>query len=215
MLSRERRAFTLLEVLMAFGAGSLLIGVIYFFHFGMLHTNRETVDIIYLNERSELARNQIANDLRMTYYLTELKPDRIVLHRLPAVPIGSDERFALDRLRLITVEYSLARKDRENKTSLLRREGIASDARSLFDVDWAAPDVFSGFVYILPREKGDPVPRFRVFDPVQQSSTDLRRITMVRTSLNLKLGKRSIHLVGKTFVPLAFTNTLQAHWNIE
>jgi len=207
------RAFTLIEVLMAFAAGSILIGIIYFFHFGLIKTWNRTSDKLDLNSIAGIVLDTFARDLRMTYRISELRPDHLILQRFPSEPVQSWEGFGLDNLQLTTWEY-LFRKEGE-RSVFIRRQGIGDVGRPLFDVANARKDIFTGYVLNLPRDKGDPFPRFNVFKTEDQSPAELKRVTLMRIHLNLKAGTDQVDLVSKIFLPIIYGNVLQPDWNVE
>ncbi|MBI4863718.1 MAG: hypothetical protein HY815_26175 [Candidatus Riflebacteria bacterium] len=211
--NRRPRAFTLLEVLMAFLSGSILIGIIYFFFFGMYRTSGKALDKMDLNGIAELAIDTLTRDLRMTYTFNEVKPDRLTIQRLPGEEIQSGQGFSVDQLHLKAVEYALVKG--EQRAKLVRKEGMADAGKVIFEVDDAAKEIFTAYVLDVPQEKGDQFPRFHVFDTVGQPSGELKRITLVRVSLALKIANDRIHVISKVFLPLAYNNTLQANWNVE
>jgi hypothetical protein len=208
-----RKAFTLLEVLMAFGAGSILLGVIYFFHFGLMNTWKITTDKLDLNNVAEITLETLVRDLRMTYRITEFKPDHLILQRLPSEPTPSSDGFSLDRLQLLSIEYILKKEGR--RSVLVRRQGLGDEGRRIFDVEDAQKEIFTAYVLDLPRQKGDPFPRFHVFDAFSHPSEELPRISMVRIHLGFKGVADHIDLVSKVFLPICYNNVLQANWSLE
>lgn len=216
-MKTNRRGFTLLEVLMAFGAGSILLGVVYFFYFGILKTTVDAGSKIDLNDVSERALMTITNDLRNTYAFTEFRPNRIVLQRLPQDAISSEEMASIGSMHLHAVEYEIVQ-EKDQRAKLMRREpnGVGAEAeKRVIDVDEAKLDMFTGYVYDQPTEKDDTVPRFHVFDHQTQSTGELPRITLVRVSLDFRQGKTNMQLVSKVFLPIAHNNTVHGNWNVE
>jgi len=213
MTTRGRSAFTLIEVLMAFGAGSILLAVIYFFHFGLVKTWSKTTDKLDLNTRAEVALETITRDLRMAHHITELKSDQLIMQKLPSEAVQSWEGFSRDNLRLVSIEY-LLKKD-GNHTCLIRRLGLGDAGLKLFDVPEASKEIFTGYVLDLPKEKGDPFPRFHLFDMLAQPSGELPKVTLVSVRLALKTPAESIELISKVHLPVAHANVLQADWNVE
>lgn len=214
-MTRTRRGFTLLEVLMAFGAASILLGVVYFFYFGILKTSHGAQQKMDLNDISERALVTLTNDLRNAYAFTEFRPNRIVFQRLPNQPISPDEMASIGSLNLHAVEYELV-KEKDKKPVLIRREPNALDnqqEKRVIDMDDASSDLFSGFVYDQPADKDDSVPRFHVFDHQTQPSGELPRITLVRVSMDFKVGDTRMQLVSKVFLPIAHNNVVQGSSN--
>jgi hypothetical protein len=209
-----RRAFTLLEVLMAFGAGSMLLGIIYFFHFGLVKTWSKTTDKLDLTTVAEVGLETLTRDLRMTHHVSEIKPDRILISKLPAQAVENQESFSAENLRLIAIEYFI-RKDAKGHSSLLRRQGLGGKDQLIFEVPDVRTDVFTAYVLDLPKDKNDPFPRFHAFDAQTHPSGDLPRITLIRIHLSLKGTTETVDLVSKVFLPVAHANVLQGDWNVE
>lgn len=205
----RRKGFTLLEVLMAFGVSSMLLGIVYFFYFGIIKTGTNSQQRIDLNDLCERTIVTLTNDLRNAAEITELRPHRLVFQRLANAPISSDEMSGT--LNLHSVEYELV-KEKGKRARLERREPNAmglESKRTVVEIDDAKENIFTGFVYDLPSEKDDTVPKFHVFAHQVQTSSELPRITMVRVGLDYKVGDTRMQLVSKIFLPLAHNNVVQ------
>lgn len=211
-----RRGFTLLEVLMAFGVSSMLLGVVYFFYFGLLKTGNVSNQKMDLNDISERALVTLTNDLRNAVAFTEFRPHRIAFQRLSNERITQEEMGG--QLSMHIVEYELT-KEKGQKVKLVRREPNATELKlgshDVIQMDDAESAVFTGYVYDLPNEKEDTVPNFHVFDHVPQSSAELGRITMCRVSFDFKVGDTRAQLVSKVFLPLAHNNVVQGTAAVE
>jgi hypothetical protein len=191
-----------------------LIGVIYFFHFGLLKTGTVAADRIDMTRIAELAMDTIAQDLQMCYELTDFKPDDIVMKCLPPEPVLAGQSFAPRDLQLNTVEYVL-RKTRSNRYQLVRRKGIDDAGRIIVDAGEINKDLFLGYVLDLPQDKNDQFPKYHVYDSVANPTAELKRVSLVRLNLMIKEQRTSIHTVSKTFLPVAYNNTVQADWNVQ
>ena len=205
----NRRGFTLLEVLMAFGVSSMLLGIVYFFYFGIIKTGTRTGQKIDLNDLAERALVTITNDLRNAASFTEFRPGRIVFQRLANAPITTEEMTGA--LSLHAVEYELV-KEKGKHAKLERREpnALGADAQhTVIEMDDCGDNIFTGFVYDSPTEKEDTVPNFHVFNHQVQTSSELPRITLVRVMFDLKVGDQRMQMVSKVFLPLAHNNVVQ------
>lgn len=213
----RRRGFTLLEVLMAFGASSILLAVVYFFFFGMQKTSTGSLEKFDINATTNVALNSIMSDLRNAYTFSEFRPHHIVMQRLPGQPISSDEIAAIGNLHLHAVEYEIIQ-EKDGHARLYRREPalLTNDAnRAIIEVDEANLNMFTGYVYDRPTDKEDSIPKFHIFDTVAQPSVDLPRITMVKLRMEFRVGKTRSALVSKVFLPIAHNNTVQGDWTVE
>ena len=205
----SRRGFTLLEVLMAFGASSILLLSVYFFYFGILKTGISSGQKIDLNDISERAIVSLTNDLRNATAFTEFRPNQIVFQRLAPAPITSEEMAGT--VNQYTVSYELV-KEKGKGARLLRKEpnALGNEAEKLLiQMDDSADGLFTGFVYDPPTEKDDTVPKFHVFNTQVQTSSELPRITLVRVSFDFKVGETRMQLVSKIFLPVAHNNVVQ------
>jgi prepilin-type N-terminal cleavage/methylation domain-containing protein len=215
-MTRTRRGFTLLELLMAFGVSTILLATVYFFYFGILKMNTGGMARIELNQIAETTLLRLTADLRMAYRFTEIRPHRLVLQRLPASAITSDELSNVNGPPLTTVEYELVKLDKLKKVQLQRRENQAVTPDEVFTLDYADYEIFKGFVLDMPVDKEDTMPKFHVFDHVQQPSGDLQKIALMRISLHLGVGPTDkFHLVSKVYMPFIHNATLQGNWNLE
>ncbi len=211
----NRKAFTLIEVLMAFGTGAMLIAIIYFFHFGLMKTSTMAVDRIDMTRTAELVIDTIAQDLQMVYELTELKGNNLVMKCLPPEPVLSGQSFAPRDLQFNRVEYVLA-KGKNNKTvQLIRKRSIEDEGHVLAEATEIDKDLFQGYVLDLPQDKKDQFPKYHLYDSVSNPTAELKRVSLVRINLLIKEQRSAIHMVTKTFLPVAYNNTVQADWNIQ
>lgn len=211
----NRRGFTLLELLMAFGAGSILLATVYFFYFGILKTTVRATTSIDLNGTAELALQTLTADLRMAYRFSEFRPHRFVMQRLPGAAISTDEISDIGSIKLTTVEYEVLRDRDTKRVKLWRSENKDVRGKNVFEVDDADLEMFTGYVLDLPREKEDTMPKFHILDYASQPGTDLARIALMRVNLKLKIGGDSIHLVSKIYMPIVHNATLQGNWNLD
>lgn len=211
----NRRGFTLLELLMAFGAGSILLATIYFFYFGILKTTIGATTKIDLNGTAELALQTLVTDMRMAYRFSEFRPHRFMMQRFPGATISADEIADISSVKLTTVEYEVLRDRNTKRVSLWRSENKDVQGKNVIECDDIDMEMFTGYVLDLPREKEDTMPKFHILDYQAQSSSDLARITLMRVSLKLKIGQDSIHLVSKIHMPIVHNATLQGNWNLE
>lgn len=209
MSMRQRKGFTLLEVLMAFGASSILLLSVYFFYFGILKTGVFSGQKIDLNDICERGIVALTNDLRNAVAFTEFRQNHIVFQRLAAAPISSEEMAGT--VNTFTVAYELV-KEKGKPTRLMRREpnALGNEAeRMVIQMDEAADALFTGYVYDPPTEKDDTVPKFHVFNTQVQTSSELPRITLVRVGLDFRVGETKMQLVSKVFLPVAHNNVVQ------
>lgn len=206
---RQRKGFTLLEVLMAFGASSILLLSVYFFYFGILKTGIFSQQKIDLNDICERAIVSLTNDLRNAVAFTEFRGNLIVFRRLAAAPITSDEMAGT--VNTFTVSYELV-KEKGKAAKLVRKEpnALGNEAeRVVIQMDDSADAIFTGYVYDPPTEKDDTVPKFHVFNAQIQTSSELPRITLVRVGLDFRVGETKMQLVSKVFLPVAHNNVVQ------
>ena len=201
---------------MAFAVSTVLLMVVYFFNFGMMNTGRVSGEKFDLNQIMETALNSITADLRNAYAFTEFRPNHIVMQRLPGSPITGEELAAIGSLQLHAVEYELVQ-EKDGPTILWRREPgtVGSKDQRIALLDSAKPELFTGYVYDRPAEKDDPVPSFHIFNTSVQTSGDLPRITLVRLNFDFRVGKTTMQMVSKVFLPIAHNNTVQGDWNVE
>jgi prepilin-type N-terminal cleavage/methylation domain-containing protein len=211
----NRRGFTLLELLMAFGAGSILLATIYFFYFGILQTTVRATTKIDLNGTAELALQTLVTDLRMAYRFSEFRPHRFMMQRLPGATISADEIADISSVKLTTVEYEVFRDKDTKRVALWRCENKYMPGKNVIECDDIDLEMFTGYVLDLPREKEDTMPKFHVLDYQAQSSNELARVTLMRVNLKLKIGQDSIQLVSKIHMPIVHNATLQGNWNLE
>jgi hypothetical protein len=211
----QRKAFTLIEVLMAFGTGAMLIAVIYFFHFGLMKTGSMAADRIDMTRTAELVIDTIAQDLQMAYELTELKPDNLVMKCLPAEPVLSGQSFAPRDLQLNRVEYAVVKGKYNNRWSVVRKRLAEEAGHVLAEASEIDKDLFMGYVLDLPQDKKDQFPKYHLYDSVGNPVAELKRVSLVRINLRIKEQRSAIHMVAKTFLPVAYNNTVQADWNIQ
>ena len=211
----NRRGFTLLELLMAFGAGSILLATVYFFYFGILRTTVVATTKIDLNGTAELALQTLTADMRMAYRFTEFRPHRLMMQRLPGAAISSEEIADIGSLKLTTVEYEVFRDKTTKRVALWRSENKDTRGKNVIECDDIDMEMFTGYVLDLPREKEDTMPKFRILDYQAQPTADLARIALMRVSLKLKIGQDNIHLVSKLYMPIVHNAVLQGNWNLE
>lgn len=212
----RRRGFTLLELLMAFGAGSILLATVYFFYFGILRTTVDATTKIDLNGTAEVALQTLVADMRMAYRFSEFRPHRFMMQRLPGATISSEEIADVASIKLTTVEYEIVRNRTTKKVSLWRSENKDHYGKNVInEIDDIDMEMFTGYVLDLPREKEDTMPKFHVLDYQAQSSSDLARLTLMRVNLKLKIGKDSIQMVSKIHMPIVHNAVLQGNWNLD
>lgn len=211
----QRRGFTLLELLMAFGAASILLATVYFFYFGILKTTIGATTKIDLNTTAEVALQTLTSDLRMAYRFSEFRPHRFVMQRLPGAAISPDEISDISSTKLITVEYDLSRDKDTKRVKLWRSENKDVQGKNVFEVDDADLEMFTGYVLDLPREKDETMPKFRVLDYATQPGSDLAKIALMRVNMKVKIGTDSIQLISKIYMPIVHNATLQGNWNLD
>lgn len=220
MIFTRRRAFTLVELLIAFAISTVLLGVIWYFFLGFQGLGERGKGKLELNQYAELAMENLVRDMRMAEAVLELRPDRLRIER-SALPENLPYQQLAFRSRVVeTVTYEVVREERF--VSFRRSVGFG-DPRELFRVDDCGKEVFEGLVLqnmpsIAERQKmGDAFfwPKLEPFEALGQSSSDLKRIILLRVSFDLKLKKDSISLVSKVFLPSVYQRVTQKDWNPE
>lgn len=214
------RAFTLVELLIAFAISTVLLGVIWYFFLGFQGLGERGKGKLELNQYAELAMENLVRDCRMAEAVLELRPDRLRIER-STLPDDLPYQHLAFRSRVVeTVTYDVLR---EGGKAAFRRAVGFEQPRVLFRVDDCGKEVFQGLVMeampgIVERKKlGEKFywPKLSSFDPVGQSSSDLKRIVLLRVGFDLELRKDTISLVSKVFLPSVHQKITQQDWNAE
>ena len=217
-MRRRGRGFTLIELLVAFAISTVLLGAIYFFYVGFVKTGEQTKQMAFLNMVVDNKLEALTRDLRSAVEITELRPRQIRFrrHKLSRGELSSVD---LETKRLETVEYRVVA--REGGFVFQRQVGFESP-EELFRVRGCADEVFRGYVLQPPPDPGkNPsqdqagFPRFKSYDTVTQSSSDLARIPLVRVVLDLETQSDAIVVRGKVFLPLVYARLVEPDWNTE
>lgn len=200
---------------MAFAVSSVLIGVIYTFHFGLLGTGRKAEEKVYLNQLVATAFEKWTRELHMCERVLELHPDWMKFQKFHLDPEAGDELgMPVDSTRLETITYRLVRGD---KSAHIERQ-VGFDEPMIFvrQVEDISDDIFKGYVLTLP-ESGSlqGPPRFHLFDPVAQAAREKDRICLLSIRLALTNGKDGLEAVSKVALPVVHARLIQPEFNLE
>mgnify|MGYP001547704177 FL=1 len=214
----RRRGFTLIELLIAFAISTVLLGAIYFFYVGFVKTGEQTRRMAFLNMVVDNKLEIMTRDLKSAVELIELHPRQIRFKRYK-LPRGELRAIDLETKRLETVEYRVVK--REGRHVFLRQIGFETP-EELFRVRECSEEVFRGYVLLPPPESGKKTtkkthnfPRFKVFDTVTQSSSQVDRVPLIKITMKLKTASDTIHIVGKVFLSQVYANLVEPDWNAE
>jgi len=215
---RRGRAFTLIELLIAFAVSTVLLGAIYFFYIGFLHGSTATGAMAIRDMDVDTALDGMRRDLALAVQVLELHPRQIRFKRRK-LPRGALGAMDLETRQLETVEYRVAK--REGMNVLMVQVGFETPVE-LFKVRECGEEVFRGYVLQPPPEPGKKgeftpasFPRFRIFDTVTQSSSDVSRIPLVRITLRLSDGGDRLDVVTKVFMTQVYASLVEPDWNAE
>ena len=214
----RRRGFTLIELLIAFAISTVLLGAIYFFYVGFVKTGEQTRRMAFLNMVVDNKLEIMTRDLKSAVKLIELHPRQVRFKRYK-LPRGELRAIDLETKRLETVEYRVVK--REGRHVFLRQIGFETP-EELFRVRECSEEVFRGYVLLPPPESGKKTtkkthnfPRFKVFDTVTQSSSQVDRVPLIKITMRLKTASDTIHIVGKVFLSQVYADLVEPDWNAE
>lgn len=214
-IAERRRGFTLLEVLLSFAVGTVLIGVIYFFYLGIYQTGRKTEERVFLNQHAELVLERIVRELQLAVTITELDPDAITFQRPEISPWGEDGfEVNMDTTRKAFAKVSYRRHELDGgRVAFQRKMGMGS-WEALFTVDHLDRNIFRAWV--VPRgaeESPHEVPSMRLFRPGYDEHSWYERIPLVGLRFQMKNGRDSMEIVTKAFLPPVWAKIQQPAWN--
>jgi len=213
---KRYKAFTLIELLIAFSISTILLGAIYFFYISFVKTGNKTRGMAILNMVVNNKLERISKDLKYAVELTALYPDRISFKR-QKLPDGELSVFDLESTKFETIEYSVKKED--GVVNFYRQSGFDSPEK-MFNVRQCNSEVFRGYVLMAEREQNSslkklPFPSFRTFDTHSQNSTDLARIPIIKISMELQTRVDKIFMVSKVFMPMIYSRLVEPDWNTE
>lgn len=214
-----RRAFTLIELLIAFAISTVLLGAIYIFYVGIMKTGGKTRKMAFLNMKVDNKLEKLTRDLKSAIEILELHPRQIRLKRYK-LPKGELRSVDLETKRYETIEYRM--EEREGRFVFFRQRGF-ENPKELFRVRECNEEIFRGYVLIPTASKNggkhsdgvDDFPQFEIFDTVSQSSTKVQRIPLVKITFDLATATDDIHVVSKVFIPQVFARIVEPDWNAE
>jgi prepilin-type N-terminal cleavage/methylation domain-containing protein len=215
---RSRRpGFTLLEVLIAMGVGSMLILVIYFFFSGIYRTGSKSESRLELNQHAEIQLERLVRELQLAVEMKELRPDRISFKRPQILRWGKTSGYEvnmdLSTHKFQTVTYRRKELEGGKRVALQRILGMERPD-TLFIVDELDKKIFTGWV--IPRgaeETPHEVPEMEIYNPARDVRSDLERIPLIRIRFKMKIGLDRIDILTKAFVPPVYAKIVQPNWN--
>lgn len=209
-----KRAFTLIELIVAFGVSVMLIGTIYFYFFGVIHTHARAQEKELLNEAANHALERMVRELRMTESLESIRPDEIVFKKYHTGSAEEEEarEFTGEKPVLDTITYKLKKTEKSHR--LERRLNMEQET-TVFSVEACGPDIFTGFVLEeRDPDKGD-TPRYHLFDPTQQASGELARVVMINLRLKLSQANDTLDIRTRVSLPAPYARLMQPAWNAD
>lgn len=210
----SRPGFTILEVMICVGIGSMLINVIYFFYTNFYKVGTKTQERLALNELAELKLDRCVRELQLAVEFLEFKSDSITFRRPAAKILEEGAKFQINmgaRARKFERVTFRRYENKQGKIEFQRRIGF-DDPEVLFTVDRLDPEIFRGWV--IPSEKeGRREDTLRIYDKFKGFRSDLERIPLIRIRFKMKLGQDSIEILTKAFIPPIHAKIQQPFWN--
>ncbi|MBI3894272.1 MAG: prepilin-type N-terminal cleavage/methylation domain-containing protein [Candidatus Wallbacteria bacterium] len=209
-----RRAFTLIELMVSFGVSVMLLGSIWFFHFGGLDTWRRGQQKEILNELSNTALERMVRELRMAESVTAVKANGIEFQKYHVGSPAEEDAHAYtgEKPVLETIRYELVRGERNVR--LERAVGLEK-GQTVFVVEKCEPEIFTAWVLEeRDLEKDDDV-KMHPFDFTQQNGDEVKRIVLIGLTLKLAQQSDSLEIRTKVSLPSVYTRLMQPGWNTE
>ncbi len=199
-----RRAFTLVELLLAMSLTILVGGVMYLLQTQGLSTVAKGTTRLTLQSELRRKMERLVTDLRGAKEVLEVRPDFLKISRFP--DRGQDE----DEIPpLVVVTYHV---ERTEKRAVLVRAERGEAPVEILSADHIGEGIFRPFfVDHLP----DGGPQFTPFDMRVNDSDQRRRITFLRIQLRMRQGRESITLTTAVTLRIAHSRLLQPAWHFR
>ena len=214
---RKRRfGFTMLEVMMGVGIGSMLINAIYFFYTNFYRVGDKTAARLELNEVAELKLDRVVRELQLAVKFTEFKPDTITFQRPAARLLAEGAKFQINMEGGNRTLERVTFRRRENVDGTIvfeRREGFGL-WEELLKVNSLDEKIFTGWVIPSSKEQKRSG-KFRIYDRFKGFRSDLERIPLVRIRLKMKKGQAKLEILTKAYLPPVHSRVLQPNWNSD
>ena len=211
---KKWKAFTLIELLIAFSISTILLGSIYFFYISFVKTGSKTREMAFLNMDANNELEKLGRELKYAVEITALYPDRIQFKR-QKLPPGELSVLDLETSKLETIEYKIVFK--EGRAHIMKQVGLSAP-KSILRVNNCNKDVFKG--YVLSSAEGDnfkgkdlPFPSFTPYDSRTQNSNELNRIPIVKLTFELENRNDKVCFIGKVFMPVIYSRLVEPDWN--
>lgn len=201
---REKKGFTLVELLVAMALSILIGGVLYLLQSTGL--SQVSKGAIQLTMQSEVRRKieRVVSDLRCANEVLEVAPGSIKVSQLKSSGEG-DEAGTIEHF---TVTY-YADKD-EDRTAFFRKEGNAQPVK-LFTVDHIDNEIFYPFYQFKPDAKQD-YPSFAPFNMHENDSGKREKISFIRIRMKLRQKKEFLSLATAVTLRPAHQRQIQPFW---
>lgn len=203
----QRKAFTLVELLIGMTLTLLVSGVLYLIQStGVSTVNKGATKLLLTSE----ARNKIEHivrDLKNAKEILEIKPDylkvRTYKYSIDKPETGEDA--------LVTVEYEV---ERNNRRNILWRSENRENPTKLLTFEKIGEEIFRPF-YEAEEENSPAGWQYYPFDMISNDSWQRSRITFVKICINFKQGKEEATLVTSATLKPATTRLRQPNWKLR
>jgi len=209
-----KRAFTLIELMVAFGVSCMLLGVFYFYFFGLGGTHLKAQQKDFLNKFATNALERIVRELRMATEFVEVGPDLVKFRRYH-VSLGSEEEaqeYTGEKPEIETVTFR--RREIEKAVVWEKQIGLGK-FETQFTVDSMEPEVFTFYALDRTDPEKDRFPMMHAFDFSQHIGSDLDRIVLVTIRFDMKLQRDALQVQTRVSLPALFSHIMQPAWNAE
>ena len=208
------RAFTLIELLIAFAISTVLAGAIYLFYLNFITVDNRTRLMVEIDRSADLFLEKFYQDLRRAEEILSLHGNEITF-RQRVLPKGELSQSDLEQKIYHRVSYEA--KNDKGRFTIERTEGLAAPKKVL-ECSKGNLEIFRGFTFVQSEKyKAIEKPIFKEFDALNQSSIEVARIALV--SVKLKLFQRKLDkplkVQSKVFLPNVYARLVEPGWNSE
>ncbi|RCK81714.1 MAG: hypothetical protein OZSIB_0848 [Candidatus Ozemobacter sibiricus] len=199
-----RRAFTLVELLLAMSLTILVGGVMYLLQTQGLSTVAKGTTRLTLQSELRRKMERLVTDLRAAKEILEIRPDYLKISRFPDRTLD-DEEIPTP----VVVTYQV---ERSEKRAVLIRTERGEPPVEILSADHIGEEIFRPFFMDQTPDGG---PQFTPFDMHVNDSGQRRRITFLRIQLRLRQGRESITLTTAVTLRTAHSRLLQPAWHFR